>query len=728
MTSESLYSPFPLRNNTSIRLVEIVPNADQNAPIECRLRTFDLERQVNIFHALSYVWGDANKTSPILCNGIEFQATINLVSALRRIRHVVPSNDWRTGHIVFWIDAICINQNDLTERAQQVSIMRDIYRAAATVYVDLGEDVPGLNIAMGLFNLVLEIAVRLPPERWPETVPNIALDNWGSTLPLYNNEAWNHLDRFFSRPWFSRVWVIQEAVMALRDPVVLCSFHQLPLLDIITVCSFLEKCQPRSLKNWRHNILNIKFCKEALQKVALFKILQAAQGFGATDPRDKVFALLPLSDASLELRSSPLLEVSYTKSVKDVFRDVAIAEIRHCKSRGLDILGKASGLGSSSIPGLPSWVPDWVAIEVTFLPSFNARFPDGTALYNTCREAHEALVKPVDKLDDVLRLKGLIFDEINWVMEFSSERCFSAPPQIRRPGRLQMLWNHVRESLKDRYTDQEELMSDFRATVTARNNLNFSLGAPSYLEFLLKWAQNKELDWYAEQWLASHSGSRPSDVDKIEALEVEKLTVEFEGQLVTWLEEHYALRRLFKRKSDEWNCTKDQPKSEYEQCRHCTALTCPEKLYIRPRIGGHHPGLVLRDVDPFMRDYFDILESDSRAEEFFSISMEENFITDTMLGRCFFVTKKGSLGVGPVQSSAGDKVVVFPGGMTPFVVRPAEAVEPTAHEEEGEDRDGREKISRWTLLGDSYVHGYMNGEAIPEGFNWDFEGEWFDLV
>lgn len=70
--------------------------------------------------ASSYCCGSAEDNHPILLNGQRHDVTKNLESALRRLRYV-------GGPRSLWIDALCINQSDLTERGQQVFIIDYIY-------------------------------------------------------------------------------------------------------------------------------------------------------------------------------------------------------------------------------------------------------------------------------------------------------------------------------------------------------------------------------------------------------------------------------------------------------------------------------------------------------------------------------------------------------------------------------------------------------------------------
>ncbi|KAN0116731.1 Heterokaryon incompatibility [Hyaloscypha variabilis] len=81
------------------------------------------------YEALSYVWGTEKAPDPILLDGQPFYITENLKDALIMVRQ--GSQKER----VLWIDAICINQNDLSERSAQVRQMRQIYSSAERVLV-----------------------------------------------------------------------------------------------------------------------------------------------------------------------------------------------------------------------------------------------------------------------------------------------------------------------------------------------------------------------------------------------------------------------------------------------------------------------------------------------------------------------------------------------------------------------------------------------------------------
>lgn len=90
------------------------------------------------FEALSYEWGDPDKPRhEIIVNGQPFKVWENLFYALKYIRPV-PLRDNHVNSRILWIDAICINQDDIDERNHQVGMMGDIYRKADKVPVWLG--------------------------------------------------------------------------------------------------------------------------------------------------------------------------------------------------------------------------------------------------------------------------------------------------------------------------------------------------------------------------------------------------------------------------------------------------------------------------------------------------------------------------------------------------------------------------------------------------------------
>jgi hypothetical protein len=106
--------------------------------IECILGQRPLATLKSYYwEALSYTWGDTEKVSSVLLNGTPFPVTRNLEIALRNLRFKQEPEGQL--YRVLWIDAVCINQDDVEERNLQVSRMGAIYQAVGRVMVWLGE-------------------------------------------------------------------------------------------------------------------------------------------------------------------------------------------------------------------------------------------------------------------------------------------------------------------------------------------------------------------------------------------------------------------------------------------------------------------------------------------------------------------------------------------------------------------------------------------------------------
>lgn len=137
---DPIYAPLPLQAHLQqIRVVELQPGQWDDR-IDCRLTVTSLEVKPE-FEALSYVWGSTIDSEPIVLNGHEIKVSASLTSALRHVRSTEQPR-------VMWADAISINQNSIQERNEQVALMKDIYLQCGRVLVWLG-DVPGGEVQAG---------------------------------------------------------------------------------------------------------------------------------------------------------------------------------------------------------------------------------------------------------------------------------------------------------------------------------------------------------------------------------------------------------------------------------------------------------------------------------------------------------------------------------------------------------------------------------------------------
>ncbi|KAK1758750.1 heterokaryon incompatibility protein-domain-containing protein [Echria macrotheca] len=299
---------------------------------------------IDIYTALSYVWGDPSRVGQILLDGQQFGITASLQNALRDIRDA-------TREIRLWADAICINQEDVLERNSQVSMMGRIYATATNTIIYLG---PLTAMASRALYIIDPRKSDLTPYR---NAAGIAID------PMWEVAIGDILNR----QWFQRVWIFQELVRS-RDPWVQVG-HARVRWD--KVCDVVFRLYSQvgvnldsetALEGERNpiNILNdMNRARTHDDSRSLLQLLQARRGMGATDPRDMIFAHLGI--ASLPPGHAPYPVVDYTKSVSEVYLDVALYLLATPPEdmRNLKTLFEHLPARIQYSLGIPSWVPDW---------------------------------------------------------------------------------------------------------------------------------------------------------------------------------------------------------------------------------------------------------------------------------------------------------------------------------------------------------------------------------
>lgn len=180
--SSKVYRPLS-HGPSAIRLLRIHRGKPED-PILCSLFESVLDSGSG-FDALSYVWGDLDKLAKIQLNAEDFAITQNLESALRQFRN--PSQDR-----VIWIDALCINQNNIPERNAQISQMSSIYKLASTVVLWLG---PGDETTEQAVNLIACAQAHEFHQQW--FVKSIgakdSLTAFSSIASLFSNAYWDRL-------------------------------------------------------------------------------------------------------------------------------------------------------------------------------------------------------------------------------------------------------------------------------------------------------------------------------------------------------------------------------------------------------------------------------------------------------------------------------------------------------------------------------------------------------
>jgi hypothetical protein len=135
------YTPLHFLDG-DIRILTLLSGCESSS-IRCRLDIASLGDQP-IYDALSYMWGEPDQLGrTIIINDKCFPVRANLWLALYNLRDTTADH-------VLWIDAICINQNNLKERSYQVRQMGNIFAQARSVRVWVGDKSDDSDIALSM--------------------------------------------------------------------------------------------------------------------------------------------------------------------------------------------------------------------------------------------------------------------------------------------------------------------------------------------------------------------------------------------------------------------------------------------------------------------------------------------------------------------------------------------------------------------------------------------------
>ncbi|EEU48211.1 uncharacterized protein NECHADRAFT_75566 [Fusarium vanettenii 77-13-4] len=216
-------------DTSEIRLLEVPSDGSE----DWGLITVSLDDNPEYF-ALSYVWGEEKDLKKIALQGQDKEVTPNLASALSHIR---SGNIGRTSTPIkyLWADAICINQEDIYERSQQVQLMSRIFKCAQAVCAWVGpkDHSRAFETIRELANEVaLHYSSYVPNDRdehvsfgildmppfeleWLQRHPSLC-SKTPNTEGKFKNDAWNSIGDLFLEKYWERVWIYQEVVLASR--------------------------------------------------------------------------------------------------------------------------------------------------------------------------------------------------------------------------------------------------------------------------------------------------------------------------------------------------------------------------------------------------------------------------------------------------------------------------------------------------------------------------------
>lgn len=342
--SLSRYAYVDIPNNSSIRVLELAAGGEED-PIRCTLRTVDLD-DLPEYEAISYCWGGPPDERSILCGEGTLPITKNLYDALQQFR--APETT-RT----VWADAICINQEDLAERGQQVPLMGRIYQQCSQCIVWLGIDEQDDYAAVKLLTKISQLKLKQESKAKPWSRLN--------TTP----HQWDSLRKLLERPWFIRMWTLQEIIIP-RHATILCGKFEWEVDEFFDLIKFISGNQGETdLGGVSYGMLQClkvsagrqtrHFNDAGSNPTELLGLLRDARERDAGDKRDKVFAVLGLCEEEVVQAVRP----NYDESIAEVYKRVAqlMLESPENPLRVLSAAGLAER-GEEDF-ALASWIPDW---------------------------------------------------------------------------------------------------------------------------------------------------------------------------------------------------------------------------------------------------------------------------------------------------------------------------------------------------------------------------------
>lgn len=588
-------------------MLQIHAAPSRTDPISCSLLTWSIDDLPAPFEALSYTWGDAKERHWITIDGKAIDVTPNLLGALQQFRQ--PDQDR-----LVWVDAVCINQQDIPERGSQVLLMDLVYKRAARVLIWLGVAYSQSNLA---FELIKKIAAVMDVDRKSHSEGNngggiyhkyiMQQDLVERGLPHHNDPAWLALDALFWRQWFLRVWVVQE-VCVPETAIVVCGTDTINFDVFSDVCGYLNNTAIGSMTGLSADrVLSLRSARAQYQsndRASLVAQLISSRTCLATNAVDKVFALLNISK---DVPTDAALRPDYHKTPTMVFSDVA----RILLAGNLDLLNFNSDKVWRVQADLPSWAPDWSCAprEFSFL------FANEGPWLHAGKVSVDSSAPDIRFSEDkkVLYAKGRILDEITKVGE--SYFIFSSA----RLGKAHNDWYA-------KHLDKDEVLYRF----------------------------SRHRRWTMWERMALKLKTYPPTGEDVRTVFQRTITADakFPPRIVGGEAKPMDLEELY---------------TAFRKLQSIEPFTGREKM--------------TEEEVRVQKDNHDLFNQKVRAAAY---------------GRKLFTTKNGYIGLAPVSSATGYFVAILHGARTAYILK-------------------KKKNGNYSLVGESYLHGFMHGEGLNDG-------------
>lgn len=416
LSRDSLYQYEPLKRG-QMRLLELWPGLG-NTQIRSLLHAVSIylydDRMakagvsyIHCYDAISYVWGKGPKTETIICGDSRLRVTSNLANALRRFRDA--------SHTIFlWVDAICINQMDLDELAEQVQLMGLIYYNARKVRIWLGFDDEPVYTADHAATLIRKFTDPYHAEQNNDA--RSLSERIFSQHTDSDNVKWAALHRLLDREWFKRVWVVQELGLS-RDATFYCGSTEITRNQLYDFVHLLEHSRSGLLISYDIDLRmlrlgqryqratwatdRIKLGSGAREAETYLDLLSKTRGLRCTDQRDSIYAFLGHPSAFKKHKFDDGPYQSYPDNFYDnrppIIRpnyDISATFLRACTDLAINLVND-QGLGLQLLAhvahdertitlNVPSWVPLWdVLVQSSHFHSYEKLYNASGSLQTT---------------------------------------------------------------------------------------------------------------------------------------------------------------------------------------------------------------------------------------------------------------------------------------------------------------------------------------------------------
>ncbi|PMD52529.1 HET-domain-containing protein [Hyaloscypha bicolor E] len=297
----TLYNPL-LTSSRQFRLLILEPCINPGEVIRCNLISESLDSDLH-YEAVSYTWGEPVNEAEIIVNFVALPVRKNLWEALRHLR----ATERRT----LWIDAVCINQQNVPERNAQVKMMRQIYERAQKVVIWLGIQSDESSLAFNFMKFISS-------DRRKRSMKSEKLD--GTTKYVGLQEELEAVRKLCQRPYWQRLWIVQEVVVS-QEAELYCGKDHMPWDDF----SVFQKCledgdieldgDDRIQKSSAFNLDQYRVYNRT-DYSNLIELLEPFSSSLCFEVRDKIYGLVGLARDATDFR------IDYSRSLYDIFIDV----------------------------------------------------------------------------------------------------------------------------------------------------------------------------------------------------------------------------------------------------------------------------------------------------------------------------------------------------------------------------------------------------------------------